>query len=293
MSSTGQYQTYITSLGIYTNNSNSLIQTSNIPSWFSVAMSSNGSIQTAGANNGRIYTSVDYGSTWLENLTSPETLWRSVAMSSDGKYQTAISNSGQIYQIIFIEGAKGATGSQGATGSKGATGSQGATGNIFITSYLSGGYTTATEIAYSNYYSGTEPNNYQKIVRFTDTHCNNTKIYNADDNSFFVTDSGIYFISYSLNGYWNSRPRFYLSDSNGIPIKNVPPLSVHNPNSSGYISTSFIVKLNFEDKNTSTNPEETSITNHRIQVVETSPISWFRVSTYTPTIFVMFQVSQI
>jgi len=65
--------------------------------WLSIAVSSDGKIQTAVSFAGQIYISTDYGVTWT--ATGSTDNWRAVAMSSDGKNQTAISAniSGNIY----------------------------------------------------------------------------------------------------------------------------------------------------------------------------------------------------
>ncbi|MBP9867132.1 MAG: tail fiber domain-containing protein [Candidatus Pacebacteria bacterium] len=63
--------------------------------WWSVAMSSDGSKQTAVVSNGYIYVSTDYGNTWTPKESSRN--WYGIAMSSDGSKQTAIAYSGQIY----------------------------------------------------------------------------------------------------------------------------------------------------------------------------------------------------
>jgi hypothetical protein len=65
-------------------------------SWSSIAMSSDGKIQTAvDSNPGFIYVSTDYGNNWTAKDSSRSWIW--VAMSSDGKIQTAPVLNGQIY----------------------------------------------------------------------------------------------------------------------------------------------------------------------------------------------------
>ena len=56
--------------------------------WSDIAMSSDGTIQTAVSLNGYIYISTDSGDTWIGKETIRN--WRSVSMSSDGKIQTAV-----------------------------------------------------------------------------------------------------------------------------------------------------------------------------------------------------------
>ena len=68
--------------------------------WDSVAMSADGTKQTAVINSGRIYVSTDSGNTWTAKESSRE--WSSVAMSADGTKQTAVNaglygSFGQIY----------------------------------------------------------------------------------------------------------------------------------------------------------------------------------------------------
>jgi len=63
--------------------------------WASVAMSADGTIQTAVVNANHIYVSTDTGNTWT--LKASNRNWRSVAMSADGTIQTAVVWPGQIY----------------------------------------------------------------------------------------------------------------------------------------------------------------------------------------------------
>ncbi len=55
--------------------------------WTGVAMSTNGTRQTAIVQNGRIYVSTDSGNTWV--IKNSDRLWSDVAMSADGSKQTA------------------------------------------------------------------------------------------------------------------------------------------------------------------------------------------------------------
>jgi hypothetical protein len=64
--------------------------------WRSIAMSSDGMVQTAVADGGQIYTSYNYGRTWSARDSNRG--WYDVAMSADGKIQTAVaSTSANIY----------------------------------------------------------------------------------------------------------------------------------------------------------------------------------------------------
>jgi photosystem II stability/assembly factor-like uncharacterized protein len=67
--------------------------------WLSVAMSSDGTKQTAVVTyGGQIYVSIDSGNTWVAKDSNRN--WQSVAVSSDGTIQTAVVNGGQIYVSI-------------------------------------------------------------------------------------------------------------------------------------------------------------------------------------------------
>jgi hypothetical protein len=63
--------------------------------WYSVAMSADGTKQTAVVNNGQVYFSTDSGNTWI--ATESDRAWMSVAMSADGTKHTAVVDQGQIY----------------------------------------------------------------------------------------------------------------------------------------------------------------------------------------------------
>ncbi|MCG2696417.1 FG-GAP-like repeat-containing protein, partial [Candidatus Parcubacteria bacterium] len=63
--------------------------------WQSIAMSADGTKQTATVYGGQIYTSTDSGATWTPRDSNRN--WRRVAMSLDGTKQTAVVNGGQIY----------------------------------------------------------------------------------------------------------------------------------------------------------------------------------------------------
>ena len=63
--------------------------------WVSVAMSADGTKQTAVVYSGQIYISTNSGNTWTAKESNR--YWNSVAMSSDGTKQTAVVQNGQIY----------------------------------------------------------------------------------------------------------------------------------------------------------------------------------------------------
>lgn len=63
--------------------------------WKGIAMSDDGSIQAAVAQNDLIYVSTDYGVTW--NGKGASRNWNDIAVSSNGQYQTAIDKGGSIY----------------------------------------------------------------------------------------------------------------------------------------------------------------------------------------------------
>jgi hypothetical protein len=59
-------------------------------------MSSSGQYQTLAFNNNYIYSSANYGVTWIKQTYSGQN-WSSIAMSSSGQYQSAAINTGYIY----------------------------------------------------------------------------------------------------------------------------------------------------------------------------------------------------
>lgn len=63
--------------------------------WCSVAMSADGTKQTAVVDGGKIYVSTDSGDTWTAKESNRQ--WRSIAMSADGTKQTAVVYLGKIY----------------------------------------------------------------------------------------------------------------------------------------------------------------------------------------------------
>jgi photosystem II stability/assembly factor-like uncharacterized protein len=80
---------------------NSAITLSPDGNWTCISLSSNGQYQSAVVNGGSIYTSNDYGSTWVANTsesTPTSANWSSVSISSaSGQYQSAVVNGGSIY----------------------------------------------------------------------------------------------------------------------------------------------------------------------------------------------------
>jgi len=95
ISSDGKIRTAITGnrIEIYSGNTWTAKETER--NWSSVAMSSDGTKQTAVVDGGQIYISTDSGNTWTAKETNRR--WNSVAMSSDGTIQAAVVEYGQIY----------------------------------------------------------------------------------------------------------------------------------------------------------------------------------------------------
>jgi hypothetical protein len=90
LSSTGQYQTGVVSLGqIYVSSDYGSTWTAKATNqhWYGVSLSSTGQYQTAVVNGGQIYVSSDYGSTWAAKDAGRN--WQAVSISSTGQYQTA------------------------------------------------------------------------------------------------------------------------------------------------------------------------------------------------------------
>ena len=115
VSSTGQYQTAMDNNGglIYFSRDygftwstlasydvNPLVVTattaSPILAWYSTSISSTGQYQSAAANGGNIWRSIDYGATWASVANS--TAWLAISVSSTGKYQSAAPNVGYIWR---------------------------------------------------------------------------------------------------------------------------------------------------------------------------------------------------
>ena len=63
--------------------------------WRSVAMSDDGTIQTAAAEGNQVYISTDSGNTWTPKVGLAT--WQSVAMSADGSIQTVVADGGYIH----------------------------------------------------------------------------------------------------------------------------------------------------------------------------------------------------
>jgi hypothetical protein len=66
-------------------------------SWQSVSLSSTGQYQTAVVTGGTIWTSSDYGVSWIARTTPGSRGWWWVSLSSTGQYQTAVVNGGNIW----------------------------------------------------------------------------------------------------------------------------------------------------------------------------------------------------
>lgn len=108
ISFTGQYQTiaagYIYYSHDYGANWNPFTLEGNEPfesqdNWTGVAVTSQGDIQYAVANNGLIYKSINYGVTWspIVNATVPNKNYVSIACSASGQYITVLEHYGSIY----------------------------------------------------------------------------------------------------------------------------------------------------------------------------------------------------
>jgi hypothetical protein len=98
MSADGTKQTaviYDGQIYISTNSGNNWTPKESNRNWWSVAMSADGTKQTAVVSNGQIYISTDSGNTWTPKESNRQ--WYSVAMSADGTKQTVVVYNGQIY----------------------------------------------------------------------------------------------------------------------------------------------------------------------------------------------------
>jgi hypothetical protein len=98
MSADGTKQTAVVYGGqiyVSTDSGNTWTAKESTRNWFSVAMSADGTKQTADVYGGQVYVSTDSGNTWTAKESSRG--WYSVAMSSDGTKQTAVVYGGQIY----------------------------------------------------------------------------------------------------------------------------------------------------------------------------------------------------
>jgi hypothetical protein len=82
---------------------------SGVQTWRGVAVSASGQYQTAGAYNGFLYISSNYGVTWTSTAASRS--WYGVAVSASGQYQTAVVYSGTV-GYIYISTNYGATWAQ-------------------------------------------------------------------------------------------------------------------------------------------------------------------------------------
>lgn len=65
--------------------------------WKAIASSVDGRKMVAVVNNGYIYTSINYGTTWVQQINSGSRFWSSVCSSADGTKLVACVNPGQIY----------------------------------------------------------------------------------------------------------------------------------------------------------------------------------------------------
>jgi photosystem II stability/assembly factor-like uncharacterized protein len=62
-----------------------------------IAMSYDGQIQTLVIHYGNIYTSYDYGNTWIPSSQNFSSAWFGISMSSNGQYQTAVAQNDHIH----------------------------------------------------------------------------------------------------------------------------------------------------------------------------------------------------
>ena len=69
--------------------------------WMSVASSSDGSKLVA-ASFHSIYTSRDYGVTWIQQTNAPQAIWNSVTISSDGNRLVGVQTGGYIYTAFYV-----------------------------------------------------------------------------------------------------------------------------------------------------------------------------------------------
>jgi len=68
--------------------------------WLDVDISSDGSTIVAIDNGGKVYKSINYGSTWSiigDSDLNADKLWRNVTISGDGRYMTLLQDNGFIY----------------------------------------------------------------------------------------------------------------------------------------------------------------------------------------------------
>lgn len=91
---------------------------SGVRNWACVAISESGAHATACVANGSLYTSADYGFTWMAVANPAAASWSHVAMSANGKHQVAVCNPG----FIWISDDYGATWRQATTVSRKWTG---------------------------------------------------------------------------------------------------------------------------------------------------------------------------
>jgi len=104
MSADAQYQLATTTSSAYlsTNYGNTWTQIAAITgtlSYNAVSISSTGQYQTIVVNNGALWNSRNYGSSWAMNPTAPTgaNAWAGISLSSTGQYQTAVTSTNGIY----------------------------------------------------------------------------------------------------------------------------------------------------------------------------------------------------
>ena len=158
-------------------------------SWYTVAMSSDGKIQTTGNYSGNLYVSTDYGQTWIAKSSIAD--WYAVAMSSDGKIQIAANYSGQLmvsYDYGNTWTAKGPSG----TGNAWICGAMSSDGKI-----MAAANTSATDVGkiyistdYGNTWTAkSPPGNWKAVAMSSDGKIQTATNYSSS-NLYVSTDYG-------------------------------------------------------------------------------------------------------
>jgi len=188
--------------------------------WVSVAMSSDGKIQTAVAYEGYIYTSYDYGVSWTQRGIL--NYWFAVAMSCDGKIQTAVAESGS---FIYTSYDYGVTWTQKGIG--------GSYHGIAMSS--DGRIQTAVEATPGYIYTSYD---YGMTWTQRDTARDWADVAMSSDGRIQATGviGGYIYISYDYGATWapreSERPWYNIAMSSDGKIQTATPLM-------GYIYTSY------------------------------------------------------